>query len=176
MLNSCFSCLLIQLYKVTHKYSMRFLHSVLWWMKPVTKNTVRTQIWTHTSIWRPEVPLPRKESHLESGALDHSATLTTVGVRSPQSVWIWKLALMTAKTCFIGSVGHTSFKPLTLKNHILSKWKRLLIWRRKACYKQENLQAIIHNPKERRIAETSLLAGGCRQMNKTWQIKLSHKE
>ena len=37
---------------------------------------VRSGIWTHASMWRPEVPLIRKESTLESGALDRSAILT----------------------------------------------------------------------------------------------------
>ena len=42
-----------------------------------TKCNVRSGIWTHASIRRPETPWQSKDSILESGALDHSAILTT---------------------------------------------------------------------------------------------------
>ena len=65
---------------------VRFQHEV----------SVRSGIWTHVSFWRPEVPLLRKESSLESGALDRSAILTPC--RTAWLPWLCKIRLSWTET------------------------------------------------------------------------------
>ena len=53
--------------------------TIFWWCLSHGLKTLKFSIflwiWTHASIWQPEVPLSGKESTLESGALDRSAIL-----------------------------------------------------------------------------------------------------